>query len=107
MPRRSLEPSRFSDPPLLILASLASGPKHGYAMILDIAEFSGTRLEPGTLYGAIARLERRGWIAPLQAQDRRRPYILTAAGAQALREQLPTLQRVATTGLQRLGTSPQ
>src|SRR5215470_14480992 len=106
MPRRRPDPSRFSDPSLLILASLASGAKHGYAMIQDIEAFSGTRLEPGTLYGAIARLERRGWIAPLPAQDRRRPYALTAAGAQALREQLPTLQRVAATGLRRLGTNP-
>ena len=106
MPTRKPDPSRFSDPSLLILASLASGPKHGYAMIVDIEEFSGTRLEPGTLYGAIARLERRGWIAPLEAEDRRRPYVLAAGGASALREQLPTLQRVATTGLERLGMSP-
>src|SRR6266540_3239601 len=106
MRRRSSEPGRFSDPSLLILSILASGPKHGYAMILDIEEFSGTRLEPGTLYGAIGRLERRGWIAPLDAQDRRRPYALTAAGVQALREQLPTLQRVASTGLSRLGAMP-
>jgi DNA-binding PadR family transcriptional regulator len=106
MARRRPDPGRFSDPSLLILSSLASGPRHGYAMILDIEEFSGTRLEPGTLYGAIARLERRGWIAPLQARDRRRPYALTADGAQALREQLPTLQRVASTGLRRLGTTP-
>src|SRR5215469_4973659 len=43
---------RFSDPSLLILASLANGPKHGYAMMEDIAEFCGTRLEPGTLDAA-------------------------------------------------------
>lgn len=105
MPRRKPEPGRFSDPSLLILSSLASGPKHGYAMILDIHEFSGTRLEPGTLYGAIERLEKKGWIAPLEARDRRRPYALTAAGEAALREQLPALQRVATTALRRLGAS--
>ncbi len=103
MARRKAELGRFSDPSLLILSSLASGPKHGYAMILDIEEFSGTRLEPGTLYGAIGRLERRGWIAPLEAQDRRRPYVLTVDGARALREQLATLQRVASTGMERLG----
>lgn len=103
MRRRYSELGRFSDPSLLILSSLASGPRHGYAMIQDIEAFSGTRLEPGTLYGAIARLERRGWIAPLEAKDRRRPYELTAAGGQALRAQLPTLKRVAATGLKRLG----
>jgi DNA-binding PadR family transcriptional regulator len=101
--RRKPDLGRFSDPSLLILSSLASGPKHGYAMILDIEEFSGTRLEPGTLYGALGRLEQRGWIAALEAQDRRRPYVLTADGHKALGEQLPTLRRVAATGLERLG----
>jgi DNA-binding PadR family transcriptional regulator len=93
---------RFTDPSLLIMASLASGPKHGYAMMEDIAQFSGTRLEPGTLYGALARLERRGWIAPLPAEERRRPYRLTSDGVTALREQLATMQRVVSTGLNRL-----
>ena len=55
----------YSDPPLLVLASLANGPKHGHAMIEDIARLCGTRLGPGTLYGAIARLEQQGWIEPL------------------------------------------
>jgi len=93
---------RFTDPALLILSSLASGPKHGYAMMEDIAEFSGTKLEPGTLYGALARLEQRGWIAALQADDRRRPYRLTGAGETALRAQLDTMQRVVAAGSRRL-----
>ena len=67
----------YSDPPLLVLASLAAGPKHGHAMIEDIASMCGTRLGPGTLYGAIARLEQQGWIEPLPAEDRRRPYRIT------------------------------
>src|SRR5213595_3014788 len=82
---------RFSDPSLLILASLASGPKHGYAMMEDIVQFCGTKLEPGTLYAALARLERRGWIEALEAEDRRRPYRITAVGEVVLREQLKTL----------------
>jgi DNA-binding PadR family transcriptional regulator len=93
---------RYSDPSLLILSSLASGPRHGYAMMEDILQFSGTRLEPGTLYGAIIRLEKRGWIEPLAAEERRRPYRLTSAGATALREQLATMQQIVNTGLQRL-----
>ena len=96
------ELGRYSDPSLLILSSLASGPKHGYAMMEDILQFSGTRLEPGTLYGAITRLEKRGWIEPLAAEERRRPYRLTGAGAAALREQLATMQQIVSTGLQRL-----
>jgi DNA-binding PadR family transcriptional regulator len=96
------ELGRYSDPSLLILSSLASGPKHGYAMMEDILQFSGTRLEPGTLYGAITRLEKRGWIEPLAAEERRRPYRMTVAGTAALREQLATMQQIVTTGLQRL-----
>ena len=96
------ELGRFSDPSLLILASLAAGPKHGYAMIEDIEQMGGVRLGPGTLYGALARLEARGLIEALAAEDRRRPYRLTALGAAALREQLVTLQSFAETGLRRL-----
>jgi len=102
MPKHLSELGRFSDPSLLILSSLASGPKHGYAMMEDILEFSGTRLEPGTLYGALTRLEQRGWIEALEATDRRRPYRITGAGVTVLREQLATMQRVVSVGLQRL-----
>ncbi len=93
---------RYSDPALLILSSLADGPKHGYAMMEDIASFSGTRLEPGTLYGALARLERRGWIEALPAQERRHPYRLTGAGMQVLRRQLATMRQIVSAGLERL-----
>jgi DNA-binding PadR family transcriptional regulator len=96
---------RFSDPSLLILSSLADGAKHGYAMMEDIRAFSGTQLEPGTLYGALGRLERRGWVEPLPEQERRRPYRLTAAGVAVLREQLASMQRVVATGLGRLAPS--
>jgi len=102
MPKHLSELGRFSDPSLLILSSLASGPRHGYAMMEDILEFSGTRLEPGTLYGALTRLEQRGWIEALEATDRRRPYRITGAGVTVLREQLATMQRVVSVGLQRL-----
>jgi DNA-binding PadR family transcriptional regulator len=71
-------------------------------MMQDIAEFSGILLEPGTLYGAIARLETRGWIEPLPSEDRKRPYRITAAGMGVLREQLATLQRIVSTGQERL-----
>jgi DNA-binding PadR family transcriptional regulator len=93
---------RFSDPALLILASLADGPKHGYAMMTDIQALTGVRLGPGTLYGAIARLETFRLIRAMPASDRRRPYQLTEKGAAALRQQLTLLQRVASTGLERL-----
>jgi DNA-binding PadR family transcriptional regulator len=89
---------RFTDVSLLILLSLADGDKHGYAMIEDIMQFSGTSLEPGTLYGALMRLERRGWIEALPADDRRHPYRLTVLGATALRQQLATMRQIVRTG---------
>ena len=42
-----------NDPNLLVLVSLAAGPRHGHAILLDVSEFAGVRLGPGTLYGAI------------------------------------------------------
>jgi len=91
-----------SDPTLLVLASLADGQKHGYAMIDDIQRFAGVRLGPGTLYGAITRLEDRGWIRAVESEARRRPYRLTADGRRYLREQLADLEQVLKTGLRRL-----
>jgi DNA-binding PadR family transcriptional regulator len=96
------ELGRYSDPPLLVLASLADGPKHGHAMIDDIEQMCGARLGPGTLYGAIARLERRKLIEPLPEQDRRHPYRITAAGSRLLRAKLTTLHQFARAGLRRL-----
>ena len=93
---------RFSEPALYILISLADGPKHGYAMTLDIEAVSGQKLGPGTLYGAIARLEARKWIEPLPAEDRRRPYRLTAAGQRVLRHRLENLRTIARVGRARL-----
>lgn len=93
---------RSTDPGLLVLSSLAAGPKHGYAVTQDVEELAGVRLGPGTLYGALSRLEERGLIEALPSEDRRRPYRLTAAGAAALEEQLRMLDRVVSTGLKRL-----
>ena len=63
---------RFAEPWLLVLTSLSDGPKYGYAIMTDVAAFSGVRMEPGTLYGALSRLERRGWVRPLASGERRR-----------------------------------
>ena len=93
---------RSTDPGLLVLTSLAEGPKHGYAITLDVEEFSGVKLGPGTLYGALSRLESRGLIEALPADDRRRPYRLTAAGSMALEQELQELQAVTRQGLDRL-----
>lgn len=94
-----------NDPSLLILTSLSSGPKHGHALLLDIDGFAGVRLGPGTLYGAITRLEDRGLIEPLNLDDRRRPYRITAAGSTALSESLAGLRRIVEVGTTRLAAA--
>ncbi|GAB3137467.1 PadR family transcriptional regulator [Micromonospora sonneratiae] len=96
---------RFSEPAVLILVSLADGPKHGYAMQDDIAGLTGERPGPGTLYGAIRRLEERGYIEALATQDRRKPYQLTDSGRAALTLELERMRAVANTGLRRLAVA--
>ncbi|MFI7613929.1 PadR family transcriptional regulator [Nonomuraea terrae] len=103
MARRTPELGRFTDVALLVLISLAEGQKHGYRMISDIEQFSGTSLEPGTLYGALMRLEERGWIERVETTERRKPYRITDAGRESLGEQLATLRRVEQAGARRAG----
>ena len=94
--------SRTNDPPVLILTSLADGEKHGYALLQDIEAFAGVRLGPGTLYGAISRLEERGLIEPLGAEGRTRPYRLTAGGRAALEAALAEMRVIVDEGTARL-----
>ena len=95
---------KLSEEARLVLVSLADGPKHGYAIAQDIARFARRQLGPGTLYGAIARLESWGFIEALEGDERRRPYRVTARGGKALRESLDELQRVSTTARRRLAS---
>lgn len=94
-----------TDPELLILSSLAEGPKHGYAILTDIETFAEHALGAGTLYTAITRLVEKGWIAPEPADGRQRPYRITGEGMVALEAQLAQMQRVARIGLKRLRTA--
>jgi DNA-binding PadR family transcriptional regulator len=95
-----------SDRSILILTSLADSPKHGYALIKDIDEFAGVQLGAGTLYGALATLEKAGLVAALPEEDRRRPYQITPAGREQLRERLTEAARIAAVGLQRIAAAP-
>ena len=97
------ELSPFAAPALLVLATLADGPKHGYAIMQEAEQLSGQSLGPGTLYAALARLERRGLIESVPSDDRRRPYRLTGLGASTLETHLAQLQRFAGKALRRLG----
>ena len=96
---------RFAGPATLILSSLADGAKHGYAITQDIDAFAGVRLQPGTLYGALTRLEHDGLIEARAGEGRRRPYGITPRGARALAAQLTAQRRVATEGLRRLSAA--
>jgi DNA-binding PadR family transcriptional regulator len=98
----SLDLGRFSEPALHVLISLADGPKHGYAMTEDIEALSGKRPGPGTLYGALTRLEQVGLIERLESSDRRNPYRLTARGARVLKARLAALETLARAGQTRL-----
>ena len=91
-------------PTFHILLALADGALHGYAIMKGVtARSEGTvRLGPGTLYGALMRLERKGWITTLPAENRRHPYQLTEAGRDVLRQQVATLQQIAAVGAVRL-----
>jgi DNA-binding PadR family transcriptional regulator len=93
------------DRSLLVLTSLAGGPKHGYALIKDVEQFAGVRLGPGTLYGCLSKLEAAGLIEPLPAEERRHPYRATSAGIQVLSEQLAKSARIADVGLARIAAA--
>jgi len=90
------------EPALLILLSLASGEKHGHSMLLDIEAFSGVRVGPGSLYGALERLARDGLIEAEAGEGRRQPYRLTDRGRESLAGQVASLDRRARLGTERL-----
>lgn len=74
-------------------------------MLDDIQQMCGARLGPGTLYGAIARLEQQGWIEQLPAENRRKPYRLTQLGQNAFSAKMKTLQRIVDYGAGRMATA--
>ena len=105
MARQGRDPdglARFGEPGVLVLLALCDGPKHGYAITADVAERTGIKLGPGTLYGSLAKLEKLGLIAALPSADRRRPYEITAGGRVALAAQLRRWSLVVETGKARL-----
>ena len=94
-------------PVLLILISLADEPKHGYAIMQDVRSMTGWEMRPGTLYGALGRMDRCGWIEEVQTEDyRRRPYLLTASGRDELRRQLAILETLTREGGKRTKRRP-
>ena len=94
--------NRSNEPAVLILTSLAAGEKHGYALTRDIEGFARVVLGPGTLYGAITRLEEKGLIEPVPCSERKQPYRITAAGRVALAEALREMRAIVDEGSLRL-----
>jgi DNA-binding PadR family transcriptional regulator len=97
-----------NDAQMLVLTVLADGPRHGYAINTEIEALTGNRLRPGSLYGALARLEARSLIEPVTADgdERQRTVRITDAGRQTLRAELEQMARVAKAGLRALGSAP-
>ncbi|MGH9120164.1 MAG: PadR family transcriptional regulator [Acidimicrobiales bacterium] len=93
---------RYSEPALLVLVSLLDGAKHGYAISDDVGRLTGARPGPGTLYGAIARLEQRGLVEAVPSDDRRKPYRLTAVGREELQRELDRVSIVTREARRRL-----
>lgn len=94
-----------NDAQLLVLTVLAGGPRHGYAINTAIEELAGRKLGPGSLYGALSRLEARDLIRPSDgaSDTRHRTMRITDAGRDALRAELQQMARVSQAGLSALG----
>ncbi|HTJ36751.1 MAG TPA: helix-turn-helix transcriptional regulator [Dactylosporangium sp.] len=99
-----------TDAQMVVLTVLAEGPRHGYAINTAIEALTGRKLGPGSLYGALTRLEARGLIEPAgedgDAQERQRTMRITDAGRASLRVELEQLAKVTRAGLRALGAEP-
>ena len=84
-----------------ILLSLASGPRHGYAIIQDIDARTSATVRPGTLYRAVARLLDAGIIEEIEGDrrgdERRRYYAITAEGRRLADREARALERQVVT----------
>jgi DNA-binding PadR family transcriptional regulator len=102
----SREPSEASfalEAAVWIMVALANQPKHGYAIMKDILDLGGFSMRPGTLYAALARMERAQLVEEIQTSDyRRRPFRLTGRGRTRVEADLKMLATLASTGLRRL-----
>jgi len=86
-----------------VLLALASEERHGYAILQEVAALTGgeVRLEPGTLYRALHRMLKDGWVAESARRpaadlddERRRYYRLTPAGRRVAAAEAARLQRL-------------
>jgi len=100
----------MQEPTFLILTALAAGPRHGYGIITDVVQISGerVRLQAGTLYAALDRLQGEGLVETDREEvvdgRARRYYRLTSEGEARLAAEAERLRRNADTALSRLRT---
>ena len=94
-------PQPLSGQVFQILLSLADGPRHGYAIILDVRTRSRgeIQLTTSTLYDALSRMVDAGWIGsvdapPAERDPRRRYYELTPAGRVTALQEAARLDRL-------------
>ena len=86
---------------LLVLQTLTIGPLHGYAIAQHIERRSEAtfRVEQGSLYPALDRLQRKGWVTSewreTPTKRRARYYTITAAGGEQLGAELSRYDRVS------------
>ncbi len=89
-----------------ILLSLLE-PLHGYGIMQNAERLSAGRvkLAAGTLYGALTALLERGWIRSVEggALERKKEYVVTDAGREALRAELNRLKELVRNGETILG----
>ena len=92
---------------LLILLSLVEQPRHGYSILKDVEEMSAGRvvLSTGTLYGALRRLLRAGWIERFKEVDASRDrlaYRLTADGRKFVQVEVARMKHLTRLAVQRM-----
>lgn len=87
--------ARTNDAQLLVLSALADGPRHGYAINAAIETMTGRRLGPGSLYGALARLEAKALVEHVAGQGRQQPARLTPQGRALLEHEARSMARVS------------
>jgi len=107
--RHEADGKPLSEPVLLILASLAAGPRHGYALMKDIEAISNgrVRMSTGTLYGALRRLLEEQWIERFEQEDTSREkqaYRLTAEGRRQLEFEVERMKQLTRAASARLRT---
>lgn len=75
-------------------------PSHGYKIMSDITEISKGRINmgPGTLYGVISRMEKDGLISLSEDDGRRKTYLITKDGEEALKNEYRRLKAVVRDG---------